>query len=287
MSLTRFGLAACALFIGVKAIDTITVPDVITADTPFTLTVTPKDDTSGNYRIYLDTTPPGYAGGQSCMASNTLNPQRPRQQTNKRQTGYLKNSTSTDITAVNLTIPANFGPSGSFYSISTRDLSDPDADASYVFSNAFNLTGATGNYSDYENELNGAPLWDANALPCTAYDCARTCAQDSYPQDLEAGSNAAATMRKCILACPGVQEETTTTTSSSSASSTATGSGSKTGSSGSASSASATGTSSSGDSASSTSGSAAASSSQTGAAALNAAPVSFAAAAAAGLVFFL
>lgn len=66
MSLQRLGFVACALFLGAKAIDTITVPDVITADSAFTLTVTPKDDTSGNYRIYLDTTPPGYAGGQSC-----------------------------------------------------------------------------------------------------------------------------------------------------------------------------------------------------------------------------
>lgn len=67
MSLQRLGLAACALFLGARAIETITVPNVITADAPFTLTVTPKDDTPGNYRIYLDTTPPGYAGGQSCM----------------------------------------------------------------------------------------------------------------------------------------------------------------------------------------------------------------------------
>ena len=70
MSLQLLGLAACALFLGARAIETITVPNVITADVPFMLTVTPKDDTPGNYRIYLDTTPPGYAGGQSCMFEN-------------------------------------------------------------------------------------------------------------------------------------------------------------------------------------------------------------------------
>jgi hypothetical protein len=74
MSLQRLGFAACALFLGARAIDTITVPDVITADVPFTLTVTPKDSTPGNYRIYLDTTPPGYAGGQSCKSHQTSQP---------------------------------------------------------------------------------------------------------------------------------------------------------------------------------------------------------------------
>ncbi|KAI4728567.1 hypothetical protein E4T49_03638 [Aureobasidium sp. EXF-10728] len=246
MSLQRLGFAACALFLGARAIDTITVPDVITADVAFTLTVTPKDTTPGNYRIYLDTTPPGYAGGQSC---------------------YLKNMTSTDITAVNLTIPANFGPNGDFYSISTRDLSDSDTDASYVFSNAFNLTGASGNYSEYENKLNGAPLWDANSLPCTAYDCARNCAQDSYPKDMIPGSDAFNTMRACIMKCPGVEKETKT---SSAASSTAT--VTKSGSSGS--SAKATGTS-TGDAASSASGSSAAATSS-GAAVSNMVPASLA-----------
>ncbi|THY99537.1 hypothetical protein D6C95_04523 [Aureobasidium pullulans] len=244
MSLQRLCFAACALFLGARAIDTITVPDVITADSPFTLTVTPKDDASGNYRIYLDTTPPGYAGGQSC---------------------YLKNSTSTDITAVNLTIPADFGPNGDFYSISTRDLSDSDTDASYVFSNAFNLTGATGNYSEYENKLNGAPLWDSNSLPCDSYNCARNCAQDSYPKDMVPGSDAFNTMRACIMKCPGVEQETKT---SSSTSSTAT--ASKTGSQ----SSQTTSGSSMSSQASSTSGTAAAATSS-GAAVANVIPASF------------
>ncbi|KAI5197202.1 hypothetical protein E4T39_07415 [Aureobasidium subglaciale] len=258
MSLQRLGFAACALFLGARAIDTITVPDVITANSPFTLTVTPKDDASGNYRIYLDTTPPGYAGGQSC---------------------YLKNTTSTDITAVNLTIPADFGPNGDFYSISTRDLSDSDTDASYVFSNAFNLTGATGNYSEYENKLNGAPLWDANSLPCESYNCARNCAQDSYPKDIIPGSDAFNTMRACIMKCPGVSKETKTASSTSStATSTKTGSHST-------SSASATGTSTS-DETSSASDSAAATSSPTGAASANMVPVSLVAAGGL-LAFFL
>lgn len=185
-------------------------------------------------------------------------------------TGYLKNSTSTDITAVNLTIPADFGPNGDFYSISTRDLSDSDTDASYVFSNAFNLTGATGNYSAYENKLNGAPLWDANSLPCDAYDCARNCAQTGFPKDMIPGSDASNTMRACILKCPGVEQETkTTSASSSSATSTKTGSSSKSGT------AEATGTSTSG-SASSASGSAAAAATSFGAAVLNAVPASLA-----------
>jgi hypothetical protein len=194
------------------------------------------------------------------------------------KTGYLKNMTSTDITTLNLTIPANFGPNGNLYSISTRDLSDSDTAASYIFSNAFNLTGATGNYSAYENKLNGAPLWDANSLPCDAYDCARNCAQDGFPKDMIAGSDASNTMRACIMKCPGVQAETkTSSATSSSATSTASGSAKSGG-------AKATGTSTS-DAASSASGAAAASTSS-GAAVANLVPASLAVAGGV-LAFFL
>jgi hypothetical protein len=187
--------------------------------------------------------------------------------------------TSTDITALNLTIPANFGPNGDFYSISTRSLSDSDTAASYIFSNAFNLTGASGNYSAYENKLNGAPLWDANSLPCDAYDCARNCAQTGFPKDMIAGSDASNTMRACIMKCPGVQAETkTTSVASNSATSTASGSSTKSGG------AKATGTSTSDDAASSASGTAAATSS--GAAVENLIPASLAVAGGI-LAFFL
>ncbi|KAG9723803.1 hypothetical protein KCU73_g13604, partial [Aureobasidium melanogenum] len=128
------------------------------------------------------------------------------------------------------------------------------------------LTGASGNYSEYENKLNGAPLWDANSLPCTAYDCARNCAQDSYPKDMIPGSDASNTMRACIMKCPGVEAETkTSSATSSTATSTKSGSGS---------SASATGTSTSND-ASSTSGSSAAAATSSGAAVSNMVPASF------------
>jgi hypothetical protein len=146
MSFQRLGFAAFALFIGAKAIDSITAPNVVAASTPFTLQVTPKDGASGSYRILLDTTPPGFNGGQSCTLLILLH----RQISSRWQMiGYLKNSTSSDITTVNLTIPADFGPNGDFYSISVRDLSDMDTKSNYVFSNAFNLTGATGVYTEY------------------------------------------------------------------------------------------------------------------------------------------
>jgi hypothetical protein len=178
--------------------------------------------------------------------------------------------TSTDITTLNLTIPANFGPNGDFYSISTRSLASSDTAASYIFSNAFNLTGASGNYSAYENKLNGAPLWDANSLPCDAYDCARNCAQSGFPKDMIAGSDASNTMRACIMKCPGVQAETKTTSTVASSSATNTASGtSKVGG------AKATGTSTSNDAASSASGSAAAATSS-GAAIENLVPASLA-----------
>jgi hypothetical protein len=186
--------------------------------------------------------------------------------------------TSTDITTLNLTIPANFGPNGDFYSISTRSLASSDTAASYIFSNAFNLTGASGNYSAYENKLNGAPLWDANSLPCDAYDCARNCAQTGFPKDMIAGSDASNTMRACIMKCPGVQAETKT---SSVVSSSATGTSTASSKSGGA---KATGTSTSEGAASSASGTAAATSS--GAAVENLIPASLAVAGGI-LAFFL
>lgn len=99
-----------------------------------------------------------------------------------------------------LTIPAGVGPTANYYSIAIADLSTNQAS---TFSNRFNLTGANGNYTQYEDSLGGSPFWSADDLPCSAYPCARKCAQASYPDDLTSNS-AYNTMKKCILACNGV-----------------------------------------------------------------------------------
>ena len=113
--------------------------------------------------------------------------------------GYLRNSTTLS-SPINVTVPALVGPSGDYYSIAIADLT---ADDGAAFSNRFNFTGGTGNYTEYENKLGGASFWNANDLPCSSYDCARNCAMASYPDDLT-DDDAYETMKNCILQCPGV-----------------------------------------------------------------------------------
>lgn len=88
------------------------------------------------------------------------------------------------------------------------------------YSNKFSFTGGTANTTEYEKHLDGSPFWDADDLPCSAYECARECADASYPDDLT-DKTAYNTMTECINACPGVSQTSQTSpavTSSSSAS---------------------------------------------------------------------
>ncbi|KAF2858026.1 hypothetical protein K470DRAFT_260242 [Piedraia hortae CBS 480.64] len=100
-----------------------------------------------------------------------------------------------------LKIPKTVGPSADYYSIAVQDISKDNNPV--TFSNKFHLDGADGNYTDYENKLGGAMFWDPNTLPCDSYDCARKCAMDNYPQDLN-DKSAQGKMDACILKCPGV-----------------------------------------------------------------------------------
>ncbi|KAF1350737.1 hypothetical protein BDV97DRAFT_397737 [Delphinella strobiligena] len=190
MSKVQLAIAAC-LATAATAFESISVPTDITAGEDFTLTVTTNNSDSAytSYRVYLDTTPPGYTGGPSC---------------------YLYNTTSTNTTTLQLNIPPAFGPDGTFYSIATKEF--PSA-TGYTLSNSFNLTGATGNWSTYEDSLNGTPLWPADDLPCSSYECARTCAMASYPKDLNYDSSAHTKMSSCIMTCPGVGASDYTTSS--------------------------------------------------------------------------
>ena len=144
--------------------------------------------------------------------------------TRKNNIGWLSNSTTLSATN-NFTIPAEVGPDATYYSIGVGEV-DSDADSKDIdFSNRFTFTGGSANYSEYEKKLNGDPFWDADSLPCTAYACARECADASYPDDLT-DPKAYDTMKKCINTCPGVTDTSqkvpavTTTASASTASST-------------------------------------------------------------------
>lgn len=113
--------------------------------------------------------------------------------------GYLANSTKLDD-SINITIPTGVGPVADYYSIAIADITTGQGP---TYSNKFNLTGANGNYSEYENHLGGSPFWSANDLPCTSYNCARGCAMQFYPADLT-DVKEYAKMKTCILACDGV-----------------------------------------------------------------------------------
>ncbi|KAK4961927.1 hypothetical protein LTR10_002420 [Elasticomyces elasticus] len=169
------GAVLTAVFAVAQALDGVTVPSTVAADNEFQATF--QNANSDSYRVYLAASLVG-ANGPTC---------------------YLQNSTSLS-SPVSLTIPASVGPSAGYYSIAIADLTTSGGP---TFSNRFNLTGGTGNYTEYESHLGGAPFWDADDLPCSSYECARQCAQAGYPTDLT--DNAAyETMRSCILKCPGV-----------------------------------------------------------------------------------
>ncbi|KAK3626170.1 hypothetical protein LTR56_019958 [Elasticomyces elasticus] len=158
------GAALTAIFAMARALDGITVPSTVAADNEFQATF--QNANSDSYRVYL---------------------------------AASLNSTSLS-SPVSLTIPASVGPSAGYYSIAIADLT---MSGGPTYSNRFNLTGGTGNYTEYEKHLGGAPFWDADDLPCSSYECARQCAQAGYPTDLT-DNGAYETMRACILKCPGV-----------------------------------------------------------------------------------
>ncbi|KAI9664976.1 MAG: hypothetical protein M1821_006424 [Bathelium mastoideum] len=167
------------LAVTAQAVSNISVPNAITAGTSTTINFPNANSTS--YKVYLAATVPGYAEGLSC---------------------YLINSTIIPYSGITVNIPACVGPSApNYYSIAVQA---PCADP--IYSAQFDFLGGNGTITDYERSLGGAPLWFAAQLPCTAYDCARRCAQQGYPADLS-GDGAYANMTGCIKACPGVSGE--------------------------------------------------------------------------------
>ncbi|KAK0817439.1 hypothetical protein LTR02_013250 [Friedmanniomyces endolithicus] len=178
-SIARTLALAASLTITAQALDGLTVPSSIAADTEFQATF--QNGNSDNYRVYLAASLAG-TNGPTC---------------------YLQNSTSLS-SPLNLTIPASVGPPASYYSIAIADLTTSPSPSTYSYSNHFALTASNGNYTPYEQHLGGAPFWDANALPCSSYACARQCAQAGFPGDLS-DQGAWEVMKGCILGCAGVE----------------------------------------------------------------------------------
>lgn len=219
-------VALATLAASVHALNGIVAPANISADTKFEVTF--ENANSDQYRVYLAAALAG-VNGPTCKLAASLRFSCTKKSASltKNCIGYLINSTSLKSPLSNLSIPASVGPSANYYSIAVADLTTGQG---ATYSNRFALSGATGNYSEYENKLGGSPFWSADDLPCTAYECARECAMDSYPDNLTE-KDAFDTMKSCILDCNGVSPAPSQTapalasgTSTSTATSEATGS---------------------------------------------------------------
>nr|OQO22598.1 hypothetical protein B0A51_11152 [Rachicladosporium sp. CCFEE 5018]OQO23624.1 hypothetical protein B0A51_10010 [Rachicladosporium sp. CCFEE 5018] len=176
-SIAHIATAASLLTLA-QALSGIVVPSTITAAQPFNATF--QNANSDSYRVFLAASVTG-TQGPMC---------------------YLQNSTNLD-SPLSLNISEDVGPDADYYSIGIADLT---ASSGPTYSNKFNFSGGSGEPTEYEKHLNGAPFWDANKLPCSAMACARSCAQASYPGNLQEGASYE-TLKNCILACPGVEPD--------------------------------------------------------------------------------
>ncbi|KAI7360671.1 hypothetical protein KC354_g8680 [Hortaea werneckii] len=192
---TKIIALSTSLIAGANALYGIIAPDSVPAGESFNITFENADDSG--YRVYLAARLSG-SNGPTC---------------------YLQNST-TLFSPANVLIPSDVGPSGNYYSIAISDLSTSQG---ATYSNMFNFTGGTGNYTAYENNLGGASFWSADDLPCSAYPCARARAMASYPNDL-LDQDAYDTMKECINDCSGVSPDESQTTPAQAPASSGTGS---------------------------------------------------------------
>ncbi|KAI9709141.1 MAG: hypothetical protein M1820_003588 [Bogoriella megaspora] len=176
----------------VRGFEDIKTDPIATADSSFKVVVTndlpseySEDVEFDAYRVYLAISPPGASTSVACT---------------------LLNSTAINTTTLDVSIPASIGPDGSSYEIATIEYNTETLECSnsgLYYSDAFSLTGGTGNFSQYE--LDGNTLWPADDIPCGSIDCARQCAikyYDNYsditPSSLESD------VSNCITQCQGV-----------------------------------------------------------------------------------
>lgn len=178
------------------AFDHIRFPSTVTAGKPATLTI--ENDLSegadsfdggfDSFRVYLATTPPGWGTGPVCQ---------------------LVNSSAIDTTSLSLTIPADVGPSGAFYSIAVMEFNqDPDKDgpSGFEYSNGFTLQGGTAEWS--QAELTGEAFGDGDVIPCTAYNCVRQCTVNFNITEAQTDMSIAKQMYECMYKCPGINVPT-------------------------------------------------------------------------------
>jgi len=173
------------------AFQDVSISSTVAADKDVEVTVTNDlgapdsfDGMFDSFRVYLATTPPGWGTGPAC---------------------YLVNSTNIQSTSVKVKVPAFMGPDKTAFKISTMEFNqDPNKDgpSGFEYSNDFMLEGGNGDWSKVE--LGGNTLAvSADALPCSALQCARDCCSTDYPAWLE-DEGKFETTYECVRKCDGV-----------------------------------------------------------------------------------
>lgn len=176
------------------AVDKLQFPSTVTADQPTTLTVNNDlvtDVRAGDdvFRVSLAVMLPGsYDETPIC---------------------WLVNSTAIDTTTLNITIPADVGPSGQFYRIASKDVDlslhmGMEGYSSTVSSDSFTLQGGTADWSP--NELETVSFGGDRQIPCTSYNCVRNCTIHPSYQDMTAAEreDEEKTVYTCMASCPGI-----------------------------------------------------------------------------------
>lgn len=196
--LSSVSKAVAVLAVGIPLVHALSqFPSEVTAGKPTTLTLNPVVGGSGSsdtaYRVSLIITPPV---DSSSSSSDDDQP-----------ACWLVNSTDIDVDTLSITIPADIGPSGPYYTIAVTYLT-ADGDEDFMFTDGdFDLEGGTAQWSPAEKL--GTAFGDDTVIPCTSYNCVRNCTLvvdfDNLPNITPAAAEAQTkSAYECMAACPGV-----------------------------------------------------------------------------------
>jgi hypothetical protein len=108
-----------------------------------------------------------------------------------------------------ITIPKDVGPPGLLYYISAEVWQvTGERYGGGDISNKFNLSGATGKFSQVQ--LSGNYLWRADWFPCSSSACVQACEDVGRSNTLSQGA-ADSPWRNCVNACPDISPYFNTT----------------------------------------------------------------------------
>ncbi|KAL3423881.1 hypothetical protein PVAG01_05628 [Phlyctema vagabunda] len=196
-SLATSALLALSLVSRALAFDDISIPTTVKAGEDVHVTLEndlylgsdSTDAKYSNFRVFLGSATDGYSYPIALC--------------------WLVDNSAIDVTDLTVQIPASVGSSSSYYSLivtSTNRSEDPDVGYTSFEqdSNAFTLSGGSGiSIEQYLDKYSEWPIAFYDAVPCSAYDCARSCNDEHRPDEILEVADYEATYR-CVAACPGV-----------------------------------------------------------------------------------